>query len=183
MSSLSLSFVFFYYYYLRVFLIMTMYHRADSQVKFIQQFISPEKIGTRIDDNMDDDSKISSFIFKMNQELISISPKDLSFVLEDHMANIFSIFSKNFIRVNLMQSSALKFQACINYDAHKIPLLLADLAEEYDVKEYQNLELVTIRHFDQSTIDRVKVNKEVLMKQMSQKTHTVRMLMYDKNNI
>ncbi|NQY10916.1 MAG: aspartate kinase [Flavobacteriales bacterium] len=149
----------------------------------IRSFISPEKIGTRIDDNMDDDSKISSFIFKMNQELISISPKDLSFVLEDHMANIFSIFSKNFIRVNLMQSSALKFQACINYDAHKIPLLLADLAEEYDVKEYQNLELVTIRHFDQSTIDRVKVNKEVLMKQMSQKTHTVRMLMYDKNNI
>jgi len=145
----------------------------------IKSFIVPEEIGTRIDDNMDDDSKVASFIFKMNQVLISVSPKDLSFVLEDHLSHIFKIFAKNFVRVNLMQTSALKFSACVNYDAHKIPLLLKDFEEDYNVEEYEGLELVTIRHFDQSTIDRVQVNKEVLIKQMSQKTHTVRMLMQD----
>ncbi|NQY68099.1 MAG: aspartate kinase [Flavobacteriales bacterium] len=146
----------------------------------IRSFISPVEIGTRIDDNTDDDAKVSSFIFKMNQILISVSTKDLAFVLEEHMSNILNIFAKNFVRVNMMQTSALKFQACINYDVHKIPLLLEDLKKEYDVREYQDLELVTIRHFDQSTIDRVQEGKEVMVRQMNTKTSTTRMLMYNK---
>ena len=146
----------------------------------IKSFVSPDEIGTRIDDNMDDDQKVASFIFKMNQVLISIGTKDFSFVLEDHLSKIFSLFAKHCVRVNLMQTSALKFSACVDFDAHKIPLLLNDLKAEYEVKLYEELELVTIRHFDQSTIDRVQVNKQVLIKQMSQKTHTVRMLMRDK---
>ncbi|MBI3239730.1 MAG: aspartate kinase, partial [Flavobacteriia bacterium] len=39
------------------------------------------------------------------------------------------------------------------------------------------LELVTIRHYDQATIDRVSVNKDILVEQRTRQT--IRMVMKD----
>ena len=46
----------------------------------VKSFIAPEDAGTLINNNTQSDSLIPSFIFKVNQLLISLMPKDFSFI-------------------------------------------------------------------------------------------------------
>ena len=48
--------------------------------------------------------------------------------------------------------------------------LIDELKKNYKVLYNDNLELVTIRHYDDKTIDRVLVNKEILVEQKSRQT-------------
>ncbi len=147
---------------------------------YVKSFVTPEAEGTVIQSSIENDHLIPSFIFKMNQILISISPKDFSFIMEKNLSHIFELFSKYGVKINLMQNSAISFSVCTDFDIRKSPDLIKDLKETYNVKYNQGLELVTIRHYDQKTIDRVTVNKAILVEQKSR--HTARMVMRELNN-
>lgn len=146
---------------------------------YVKSFVSPKEEGTIINDETKEDSLIPSFIFKMDQVLISISAKDYSFVMEDSLSHIFGLFAEYRVKINLMQNSAISFSVCVDNDEHKMPQLIERLKESYKVLYNENLELVTIRHYDQQTIDRVTIDKEILVEQKSR--NTVRMVMKDKN--
>ena len=142
---------------------------------FVKSFLNPEMEGTVINENAMKDALIPSFIFKMNQVLISIGAKDYSFIMEDHLSHIFGLFSAQGVKINLMQNSAISFSVAIDYDPHKTPALIGELKKEYKILFNENLELVTIRHYDQKTIDRVTQNKEILLEQKTR--NTARMVM------
>jgi aspartate kinase len=137
---------------------------------YIKSFVSPQDDGTLINENTKDDELIPSFIFKMNQVLISISAKDYSFITEDRLSHIFSVFSNYAVEINLMQNSAISFSACVTSDNQKTDSLIEELKKEYKILYNENLELVTIRHYDQQTIDRVTLKKEILVEQKSRQT-------------
>jgi aspartate kinase len=101
----------------------------------------------------------------MNQVLIRISPNDFSFIAEDNLETIFGHVYKHGVKINLMQNSAVSFQICINNDKRKSRNLIDDLEKDFKVTYETGLELITIRYFDQSTIDRVMINKELLLEQ------------------
>ena len=82
------------------------------------------------------------------------------------------------VKVNVMQHSALNFSICMDDDAEKVPALIALLKEDFRVLYNKNLELVTIRYYDQATIDRVCVNKKILLEHKSR--YTVQIVMQDK---
>jgi len=65
----------------------------------------------------------------------------------------------------------------VDWDERKIPELIKALKKDYDVKYNTGLELVTIRHYDQETIDRVSSGKEILLEEKSR--HTCQMVMRD----
>ncbi len=136
----------------------------------VKSFVSPNNEGTLINENTQDDSLVPSFIFKMNQVLISISAKDYSFVMEDSLSHIFGIFSQYGVSINLMQNSAISFSVCVDFDQQKTPQLIDELKKSYKVLYNGDLELVTIRHYDQKTIDRVTLKKEILVEQKSRQT-------------
>ena len=115
--------------------------------------------------NLSYDKLIPSFIFNMDQVLIRISPNDFSFIAEDNLETIFGHVYKNGVKINLMQNSAVSFQICINNHKRKSRNLIDDLEKDFKVTHETGLELVTIRYFDQSTIDRVMINKELLLEQ------------------
>src|SRR5690606_6839632 len=52
---------------------------------------------------------VPSFIFKINQALISILPKDFSFILEDNLSLIFNLFHEHKVKINMMHNSAVSF--------------------------------------------------------------------------
>jgi len=137
---------------------------------FVKSFISPKEDGTVINKETKKDTDIPSFIFKMNQVLISISAKDYSFILEDSLSHIFGTFSKYGVTVNLMQNSAISFSACVNFDKQKTMPLIDELKKDYKVLYNDQLELVTIRHYDKKTIDRVTIGKDILVEQKSRNT-------------
>ncbi|MBY0542193.1 MAG: aspartate kinase [Sphingobacteriaceae bacterium] len=144
---------------------------------YVRSFLEPEVEGTAIT-NVATPLPVPSFIFKVNQVLISIFPKDFSFIIEENLSHIFNIFHKNKVKVNTMLNSAISFSVSVDNDDEKIKQLITDLSETFKVKYNVGLELVTIRYYNQETIDRVTVNKDILLEVKSR--HTCQIVMKDK---
>lgn len=136
---------------------------------FIKPFLHPEESGSRIDAGKMTE-RVPCYIFKTNQVLISIYPKDFSFIAVENLDEIFSIISKNKIKINLMQNSALSFSICCDNKVHKIEKLITDLSVKYKVKYNLNIELITIRHYTDDIVNKVIKNKDVLVEQRSRAT-------------
>lgn len=128
----------------------------------VKSFIDIENGGTQIR-GTNGSLPVPSFIFKVNQVLISILPKDFSFIVEDNLSDIFSRFHLYKIKVNMMHNSAVSFSVSIDDTGDNVEALLSDLKARYDIDHQYGLELVTIRHYNQQTIDRVLVEKEIIM--------------------
>jgi aspartate kinase len=137
---------------------------------FVKSFISPGAPGTTVGKNKTTKPLIPSFIIKFNQELLSISPKDFSFIAEDNLSSIFGTFARHGVKINMMQNSAISFSACIDNDAYKVPELIIELNKKFRVYYNENLLLYTIRHYYPSTIDMLTEGKEVLVEQRSRHT-------------
>ncbi len=144
---------------------------------FVRSFIQPEGVGTAITKESNP-LPVPSFIFKVNQALISIFPKDYSFIIEENLSNIFDLFHKHKIKINTMLNSAISFSVSVDDQPERIERLIQDLSVEFTVKYNKDLELVTIRYYNQSTIDRVTVDKDILLEVKSR--HTCQMVMKNK---
>ena len=147
---------------------------------FVKSFLHPEYDGTLIG-NVRYEKLVPSFIFKMNQVLIHIQPDDFSFIAEDNLERIFRLFAGFGLKINLMQNSAISFDVCVNNDEHVVPDVLLELNREFKVKCTEWLELITIRYYDEETIERVIVNKELILTQRTAKT--VQMVVKDLGNM
>ncbi|MEN8156901.1 MAG: aspartate kinase [Bacteroidota bacterium] len=130
----------------------------------VKSFLDPEAPGTLVG-NLSYDKLTPSFIFKMDQVLIRISPLDFSFINENNLQEIFGTLGGHGLKINLMQNSAISFKMIVNNDKRKLRAVVDDLEMKYKVAYQTGLELVTIRYFDQSTIDRVMINKELILEQ------------------
>ena len=136
---------------------------------YVKSFLHPSDPGTVIGED-DYEKLIPSFIFKMDQILIHVHPVDFSFIAEDNLEKIFRCFAGYGLKVNLMQNSAVSFDICVNNDRSRIPAVLADLEKDFRVSSTAGLELITIRYYDDATISRVLVNKDLLLTQRTKST-------------
>jgi aspartate kinase len=137
----------------------------------IKSFVHPENEGSLIHQNTSADSLIPSFIFKVDQVLISISPRDFSFVDEQSLSEILAVFAHNSIHISLMQNSAISFSVCVDNNQRRLGQLFEELGKNYKIRYNTGLELITIRHYDQATIDRVMEDgKTVLLEMRSRLT-------------
>lgn len=135
----------------------------------VKSFLQPAEKGTVINEKQSQ-LPIPCFIFKINQILLSISPKDFSFIVEENFSEIFHIFSEHRVKINTMQNSAISFSVCADNDEKKIPKLIEKLKENFRVLYNDNLELITIRYYDPSTIERVCIGKKTLLEHKSRYT-------------
>ncbi len=143
---------------------------------YVRSFLNPAEKGTLIS-NQQSALPVPCFIFKVKQILISISPKDFSFIVEENMSAIFRLFASHGVRINTMQNSAISFSLCIDDNERKIPDLVKALQEDYRVLYNDALELITIRYYDQATIDRVCIGKKILLEVKSR--YTVQLVVKD----
>lgn len=137
---------------------------------YVKSFLNPEEPGTSIQSSTENDALVPSFIFKMDQVLLSIRAKDFSFIVEENMSEIFAVLAAHGARINLMQNSALNFSVSLDIAPEHLEGLIGALSKSFIVKYNKDLELVTIRHYDQVTIDRVTKNKIILMEQKTRQT-------------
>lgn len=136
---------------------------------YVKSFVKPADEGTVIRES-DKRINVASYIFKVNQILLSIQPKDFSFIAEDNLSNIFSLFSKHNVHANMMQNSAISFSVCTDYDEHKIEPLIAELQEQFKVLYNKDVQLMTIRNYDNDIIAKLSEDKVVLLEQRSRTT-------------
>ena len=136
----------------------------------VRSFMNPDLPGTVIGKDLQTKPLIPSFIFKENQLLLSISAKDFSFIAEDNLSEIFGLFAKSGIKINLMQNSAISFSVCIDNDTFKVPPVVETLQQTYKVLYNENLQLFTVRHYYPSTVEMLTAGKEILLEQRSRHT-------------
>lgn len=137
---------------------------------YIRSFITPDAEGSSIGDYKTIVPETPLYIFKNNQILLSILPRDYSFIAEDNLQVIFGILSKIGIRVNLMQNSALSFSICIDNNPQLVTPLIEELKSMFRVRYNENLQLITIRYYTQEVIDRIVANRPILLEQRSRTT-------------
>ncbi|MEI6021226.1 MAG: aspartate kinase [Bacteroidota bacterium] len=137
---------------------------------YVRSFLKPEDEGTVIKDG-EKRNTVTSFIFKTNQILLSIQPKDFSFIAEDNLSLIFALFSKHNVRVNMMHNSAISFSVCVDHDEEKINALLEELHQQFKVLYNTDVQLMTIRNYNPEIITKLSENKLVLLEQRSRNTH------------
>jgi aspartate kinase len=137
---------------------------------FVKSFEQIDLEGSKISNNEAFDHNIASYILKENQVLLSITPPDLTFVVEENLSHIFSVFAEYKVKTHLMQNSALNFSVCVNDDERKIPALIEALSKDYKVLFNKGLSLLTVRHFTEELLDELLKGKEVLLEQKTRNT-------------
>jgi aspartate kinase len=146
---------------------------------FVKSFIDPKAEGTVVQSSVDNDHLIPSFIFKMDQILFSFTTRDFSFIVEENLSDIFNRLARVNAKINLMQNSALNFSILLDRNKIDVSKMVKLFSDTYAVKYTEGLELVTIRHYDQATINRVTENKDILLQQKSKQT--ARLVMKDRD--
>ncbi len=137
---------------------------------YIKSFIDPDSEGSVIQSNTINDQLIPSFIFKKSQVLISISPRDFSFIAESNLARIFSQLANYGLKANLMQNSAISFSLCIDEAGENMIEFIQEMQNDFKVRYNRNMELITIRHYNQEVIDELIGNRKVYLEQKSRST-------------
>ncbi len=137
---------------------------------YIRSFITPESEGSVIGNCHTISPETPLYIFKNNQILLSILPRDYSFIAEDNLQVIFGILNKLGIKANLMQNSALSFSICVDNNSQLVQPLIDELKSMFRVRYNENLQLITIRYYTQQVIDSIVAGRSILLEQRSRTT-------------
>ncbi|MFA7401526.1 MAG: aspartate kinase [Bacteroidales bacterium] len=135
---------------------------------FVKSFMQPEEEGSIIHD-FKNQKNIPCFIKKTRQILLSISPKDFSFIAEENLSTIFAIFAFFGFKINLMQNSAISFSVCVDY-RNNLAQLIEELQTEFFVKYNENVELLTVRHYTEDSLNGLTDNKKIILEQRNRTT-------------
>src|SRR5690606_34784797 len=137
---------------------------------YVKSFINPTLPGTSVSKGADLEPHTPCFIVKKNQLLLSLSSIDFDFIMENHISEIFALFAKFKVKVNMIQNTAISFSVCIEDKYNNFEELRKVLAKKFKVSYNENVSLYTIRHFDEKSTAIVETNKTVLLKQISRET-------------
>lgn len=136
----------------------------------IKSFVTPEAEGSKIGPFDTIRPLTPLYIVKQNQTLLSILPKDFSFIAEDNLQTIFAALARLNIRVNLMQNTALSFSLCIDDNPLLLSQLRDHLQQQFHLRYNRGLKLITIRYYTQEIIDKIVAGRPVLLQQRTRTT-------------
>src|ERR1700748_1525568 len=136
----------------------------------VKPFLHPDEPGTIIKDEVNNIFEKPVIISQQNQVLVSIPARDYSFISETHLSDIFGVFAKNHVKVNLMQTSALSFSVCIDLREDRFNRLLKDMEANYKVKYNQGITCYTLSHYQLDSLKELTSGKTVLLEQISRNT-------------
>jgi len=134
---------------------------------YVKSFIDPKEPGTLITEEPELKKIIPVFVRKENQVLLSLLPKDFSFVMGDNLSRIFQSFLQHGIKVNMVDASAVSINVCVDNERSKIDNLLEDLKAEYSAVYNENVEMLSVRHYTPAAIERITAGHEILLEQKS----------------
>ncbi len=106
-----------------------------------------------------------SFIVKEKQTLVSITPKDFSFMNEKNISFLFGIFDEIGIHANMIQTSALMLSVCFNNDKMKLESLMLSVSDKFFVRYNDDLQLFTVRHYREGVEEPFVKGRKILLEQ------------------
>ena len=133
---------------------------------YVKSFLNPKMDGTTVSKGVKLKPLIPCFILKPNQTLLKLSSLDFSFIVEKNISQIFELLHKYQMKVDMIQNSAISFSVCVNNKFGRLDDLVKNLNTKFKVDVNENVDLYTVRHFNQKSIDKIKNNgKKILLEQ------------------
>ena len=137
---------------------------------YVKSFVNPDLQGSVIEEVVGKLDLPPVYINKVNQVLLTLTPRDFSFIAEEKLSKIFAILASYRIKVSLIQTSAISFSLCIDYNPAIFKNLVAELQDEYEVLYNTDVELITIRHYTKDIVEKLVGEKVVFVEQRNRLT-------------
>jgi len=137
---------------------------------YVKSFINPLANGTVIKADAFIKKVIPVFIKKENQILITILPRDFSFVMDENLSRIFHVFMEHGIKVNLVEASAVSIDVCVDDERRRIDLLIEDMSAEFAIVYNESVEMLTVRHYTTDAVNKITEGREILLEQRTRST-------------
>ena len=116
-------------------------------------------------------------IYKRDQVLLIVRSKDLSFVMEEKFAVIFSLLERFRIKTHLINNSAVDLGLCVDSSWHIEDLIKALEAEDFEVELHDNVGLLTIRNYTDDLYQRYVRQQNHIVRQIN--PESVRVVLRD----
>lgn len=138
---------------------------------YVRSFLNPEGKGTAVSKGQTLEPHVPCYIIKQNQVLLKLSSLDFSFIVEENIAEIFALLSRFQMRVELIQNSAISFSVVISNKYNRLEELLVELRAKFKLTVTENVQLFTVRHFDQAAKEKVRsYGEKILLEQRTRET-------------
>lgn len=136
----------------------------------VKSFLNPEDHGSVIRE-LDEKLELPPiYINKDDQLLLTLTPRDFSFIAEEKLSKIFALLAKYRLKLTLMQNSAISFSFCIDSNDSVFNDFIRELKEEYEVLYNKDVKLITIRHYNEQIIQQLIGTQQALVEQRSRLT-------------
>ena len=136
----------------------------------VRSFKNLNSPGTKVSEGVTLEPTIPCFIVKKNQVLVSISSLDFSFIVEENISDIFKLFHKYQLKVNLIQNSAISFSVCVDNNLNHFDLFYNEIKNMYKVSFIKNVDLFTVRHFTENSLEGIYKLGTSLVSQINKNT-------------
>jgi len=136
----------------------------------VRSFKNLNSQGTKVTNEADMYPHIACYIVKKNQVLVSISSLDFSFIVEENISDIFKLFHKYQLKVNLIQNSAISFSVCVDNNLNHFDLFYNEIKNMYKVTFIKNVDLFTVRHFTENSLEGIYKLGTSLVSQINKNT-------------
>ena len=113
-------------------------------------------------------------MIQKDQVLLKLHSRDLSFVLEEKFAKVFTTFDSHRIRINLVHNSAVNLYMSVDASWHIDEAISELVAEGFDVEKMEDMEMVTIRYYTEELYHNYAFDKRIVIKQTT--PHSLRLV-------
>ena len=136
---------------------------------FVKPFGDPNAAGSCISEDGVGPINIPVYIWRKNQILITMRPKDFAFVLEESLSEIFDIIHRHRLKVSLIQSSAVTISVCVD-NTRFVPDAMTELKQHFNVSYNDHLSLLTIRGTTKEILEQAKAGRTIMLSQTTRRT-------------
>ena len=140
---------------------------------YVRSFLNIQKQGTRVFEGHGS-LNVPCKILKEDQTLIEIVSRDFTFIAENHMRDIFELFTNHKVRVNIMQNSAIHFRCVIDAKENQhSPLLEALASMGFKVSTERGHKLLSIYQpkIGEARAEADTIGNVIMEQQMEQTAH------------
>jgi aspartate kinase len=135
---------------------------------YVRPFGSPTEAGSVIKATTDKPIDVPVLILRKNQVLVTIRPRDFSFVLEESLSKAFAVMNKHRLKVAMIQSSAISISVCVD-NTRYLAGALDELGNDFKVSYNEGLELLTIRGINNEIVAEHTIGKTILLSQRTRR--------------
>ena len=142
---------------------------------YVRCFLNKDLKGTVIQNEVSSIFYPPLIVLKKDQILLQVTTRDFSFITEDNLSRLYTLFHDLKIKVNLIQNAAISFVACIDNNEDKVQKLIQVLGKDYKVFTNTDVSLLTIRHYTPEILFDLTKSRHILLEQKTR--HTVQVIM------